>query len=347
MAKDFSSYIKKGLISESDIEFLATLDPSSTQKYLPFIVKSYVAGANLDQIRNRVSEYAALLNKNQLDRKDINSFKTFSQFDQYVQQYNNIKSARQEKREAKEQAEIIIDNENLFLICPHSHSATCLYGAGSKWCITMDNAVHFERYYYGELVTFFIIQVRSDAIKAQLEEDLWKLAVAVYRDGRIAVYDAADHQVAGINIRFQKFVPPDELFFTLGVEADVFVPRRIDERIPAVLASLNNSRVHELDLSRAGITKVPEEIGNITQLQTLTLSENKIEALPETIGLLTNLRCLYLFHNRLTSLPESLYTMGHLQWLGLTGNIFSNRVLRDLKTALPYTRIYFEKRKAA
>ncbi|MGP8216402.1 MAG: leucine-rich repeat domain-containing protein [Bacteroidia bacterium] len=92
---------------------------------------------------------------------------------------------------------------------------------------------------------------------------------------------------------------------------------------------------------------MPEEIGNMTYLEGLTLSENKIQFLPETIGLLTNLKTLYLFHNQLTTLPGSLYEMKQLQWLGLTGNMFSRKALRELQAALPYTRIYWEKREAA
>jgi Leucine-rich repeat (LRR) protein len=82
-------------------------------------------------------------------------------------------------------------------------------------------------------------------------------------------------------------------------------------------------------------------------LEGLILSENKIQSLPETIGLLINLKTLYVFHNQLTSLPKSLYDMKQLQWLGLTGNMISNRSIRELKTALPYTRIYWEKVQAA
>ena len=349
MAKDFSKYTKKGLLSKTDIEFLATIDPSRTQKYLSFIIKSYLAGTNLDMLRNRITEYDTLLNRNQVDKKDINGFRTFAQLDDYVEHHNNIKSGKEQKRNAKKQAEIILDNADLFIVCPKSSSASKLFGASTKWCVSAENSAHFENYYFLQLVTFYFIQVRSDAIKAQLEEDLYKLAVVVYRDGRISIYDAADHQVAGINMRFQRLVPPDELFFTLGIEASLFVPRGMDERLPDLLAHIHDERKHsyELDLSRANITKVPEEIGDMVYLEGLTLSENRIESLPETIGLLSNLKSLYLFHNRLTSLPESLYDMKQLQWLGLTGNMFSRKTLRELRAALPYTRIYFEKREAA
>jgi hypothetical protein len=346
MGKDLSKYIRRGMSAE-DIEFLAEFDPSRNKKYLSFIIKAYLAGVNLDLLRSRITEYDTLLNRNQVDRKDINTFKEFGQFDEYVQQYNNIKSSREQKRESKKQADIILDNEDLFIVSPQSHAASCLYGAGTKWCITMQNAAHFERYYLEQLVTFYFIQVRSYAIKGQLEEDMLKLAVAVYRDGRFAIYDAADHQVAGINVRLQKFVPPDELFYVLGVDASLFIPRGIDERVPDMLSYMYDEGTYDLDLSRANITKVPEEIGNMVHLEGLMLSENRIQLLPETIGLLTNLKTLYLFHNRLTTLPASLYDMKQLQWLGLTGNLLGNRTLRELKTALPYTRIYWEKREAA
>jgi Leucine-rich repeat (LRR) protein len=347
MAKDFSKYVNKGLICQSDLDFLKELDPSPTKKYLSFIIMSYLDEINLDLLRNRVTEFDTLLRRNQIDRRDINSFKTFCQFDNYVQQHNNIRSSSEQKREAKKHADIILDSEDLFIVCPRSHAASCLYGAGTKWCITMQNAAHFERYYFEQLVTFYFIQVRADKIKRELEEDMWKLAIVVYRDGRITIYDAADHQVAGINVRLQKLVPPDELFYVLGVEPSLFKPRSIDERLPDLVAYIADDRQTELDLSRAGISKLPEEIGCLHQLEGLILSENKIQSLPDTIGLLSNLKTLYLFHNELTSLPETIFELKNLQWLGLTGNPLSNRTLRDLKTAFPYTRIYWEKREAA
>src|ERR1039458_1098599 len=101
MNKNAHQYVKRGRINQSDFDFLAELDPSTTQKYLPFIIKSYLTGSDLDLLRSRILEYDTLLQRNQVDRRDINSFKTLKQLDQYVQKYNNIKSAREIKREIK------------------------------------------------------------------------------------------------------------------------------------------------------------------------------------------------------------------------------------------------------
>jgi len=341
MSKDTSKYVTKGLISQSDFEFLKEIDPSRTKKYLSFIIKSYLADADLDLLRNRVEEYDALLERNQVDRKDINSFKNFHQFDEYVQTYNSIKSTREVKREAKKQAEIILDNNDLFIVCVHSHAASCLYGASTRWCTTAENSVHFERYYYKNLVTLYYLQVRSEAKKNLLRQDLWKIAVVVHPDGKVIAFDAADRRIGRHDGDLQHAIHLYNLFESLGVDESLFIPKAIEER-------LHNSWEYkkydtELDLSRMGLTKIPDSIGEkMLQLESLMLSENAIQTLPESIGLLNNLKTLYLFYNKLTALPASLYNLKNLQWLGLTGNMISNKTIRELKRQLPYTRIYLE-----
>jgi len=338
-----NKYVTKGLISQSDFEFLKELDPSGTKKYLSFITKSYLAGINLDLLRNRVTEYDTLLERNQVDRKDINAFKTFRQLDEYVQAYNGIKSTKELKREIKKQAEIILDNDDIFIVCPLSHEASQLYGAGTKWCVTSVNSVHFERYFYERLITFYYVQVRSDDIKKKLAENLWKVAVVVYPDGKVSAYDATDYIIGPDNTDAVQALKLNTLFESLGIDSSLFVPRGMDERMVDFLGYKLKRNVAELDLSRKNITIIPDTIGELEKLEKLDLSENKIDALPETIGLLSNLKTLYLFHNKLTSLPESLSDLKGLQWLGLTGNNIPCKAIRELKRKHPNTRIYMEK----
>ena len=336
-------YVKKGLISQTDLEFLAEFDPSPNQKYLPFIIKSYLANTDLDMLRNRISEYDALLNRSQVVIKDIHSFKTFQQFDEYVQMLNNISSTRELKRLIKKDAEIILDTNDIFIVRPQSHEASCLYGAGTKWCTTAKNHVHWEQYFYDYLMTFYYIQVRSDEIKKNLSENSWKLAVAVFPNGRMRVYDAADHHKTSDDGFMYPFISLDNFFKPLGIDKSIFVPSGIDERVEDLISYKIQEGTSKLDLSRTGITRIPDTIGNMTQLDRLILSENKIQALPESIGMLSKLKTLYLFHNQLTSLPESLGNMRGLQYLGLSGNInIPKRAIRELRKKLPATRIYME-----
>ena len=61
-----------------------------------------------------------------------------------------------------------------------------------------------------------------------------------------------------------------------------------------------------LDLDEKGLTSLPANIGNLTDLEKLTTRGNRIVAVPEALGCLTGLRDLRLGKNLLTSVPEAL-----------------------------------------
>lgn len=67
-----------------------------------------------------------------------------------------------------------------------------------------------------------------------------------------------------------------------------------------------------LSLKNAGLTSLPESIGNLHSLEFLDVSENELTSLPEAISNLQILQTLDLHGNKLTSLPV---TLGNLQSL--------------------------------
>src|SRR5256885_1422521 len=69
--------------------------------------------------------------------------------------------------------------------------------------------------------------------------------------------------------------------------------------------------------------KINEEIGQLTNLQTLYLSYNKLSSLPVEIGQLNNLQKLYLDCNLLTTLPAEIGQLTNLQTLSLHSNQLS------------------------
>jgi internalin A len=83
-------------------------------------------------------------------------------------------------------------------------------------------------------------------------------------------------------------------------------------------AKIENATV--LDLSRFGLESIPENIGQLSALQTLYLSHNQLTGLPECIGNLTALRTLWLHNNQLTSVPESLSQLTALRTLWIHNN---------------------------
>ncbi|MBN2003368.1 MAG: leucine-rich repeat domain-containing protein [Anaerolineae bacterium] len=97
--------------------------------------------------------------------------------------------------------------------------------------------------------------------------------------------------------------------------------------LPAEVGQLTNLKTLDLgyDENASGklknsLTELPYEIGQLTNLQALDLSYNQLTALPKTVGQLTCLQTLNLNHNQLTTLPEAIRQLTSLQKLNLTSN---------------------------
>ena len=76
----------------------------------------------------------------------------------------------------------------------------------------------------------------------------------------------------------------------------------------------------ELSFNREGLTVLPPEIGQLSQLETLWLNDNQLTALPPEIGQLSQLHSLYLHINRLTALPPEIGQLSQLRELRLGSN---------------------------
>ncbi|CAH1251193.1 RIPK2 [Branchiostoma lanceolatum] len=75
-----------------------------------------------------------------------------------------------------------------------------------------------------------------------------------------------------------------------------------------------------LDLSNQGLTSIPEEVFDITDLEVLNVSNNKLTCIPEAIGRLQKLSLLYANGNMLTSLPQAIGSLQQLTHLYIHNN---------------------------
>ncbi|BBI18121.1 leucine-rich repeat domain-containing protein [Neochlamydia sp. S13] len=80
------------------------------------------------------------------------------------------------------------------------------------------------------------------------------------------------------------------------------------------------SQLQGLDLSQNQLTSLPAVIGQLPQLQGLDLSQNQLTVLPTEIGKLSQLQNLYLKQNQLTALPAEIGQLPQLQGLYLNQN---------------------------
>ena len=92
-------------------------------------------------------------------------------------------------------------------------------------------------------------------------------------------------------------------------------------RLPAEIRQLTNLRT--LNLHNNQLSELSAEIGQLTNLETLWLNNNQLSEVPAEIGQLTNLRTLYLYSNQLSEVPAEIVQLANLRTLSLSGNQLS------------------------
>ena len=99
-----------------------------------------------------------------------------------------------------------------------------------------------------------------------------------------------------------------------------------------VEVSESPSRVTELDLSGRGLTAIPPELSQLSQLQELHLCCNRLAgAIPEDLGQLSQLQALSLHNNQLTgAIPSELGRLLRLQYLTLYDNQLTGEIPPEL-----------------
>jgi hypothetical protein len=89
-------------------------------------------------------------------------------------------------------------------------------------------------------------------------------------------------------------------------------------RLPEAIGRISN--LQRLELFENRLTELPESIGDLSRLVVLDLSHNRLTRLPESIGNLSNLVTLDLDHNLLAELPEAISNLSSLLYLDLRDN---------------------------
>lgn len=111
------------------------------------------------------------------------------------------------------------------------------------------------------------------------------------------------------------------------------ISRRIDEaaqtdkldlrylgltEVPPEVWQLTN--LQRLNLWGNQLKTIPQEIGQLTNLQEFNLDDNWLTAIPPEIGQLTNLQTFILCNNKLRAVPPEIGQLTNLQWLDLCNN---------------------------
>ena len=199
-------FSKTQKIPEAIFNQLVESDPTPQKKYLEKLCKFYLENPNLDELKELIEIFDTLVSKKQIEELDINKFKSFDEFKNLILQNKDKKSKTQIKKEIKiSDVEIILNSDDFLIVSPLSHTASCIYGAGTKWCTTERNSKYWDNY-AKQYVKFYYI-LNKNLSKSNND---YKLAVAVYTTGDKECFDTRDD-----SIDFKKILK-------LGLSEDLF-----------------------------------------------------------------------------------------------------------------------------
>ena len=152
-----------------------------------------------------IKQFDMLRSKNMTKGIDIASFKTKEELRKFIDSVPQSKSTV--KATAKQEgSKLVFENDKVKVFLITSKEASCQYGSGTKWCITMKNQRHYETYVWKGVTFYFIIA------KNPSKPDLAKVAVAKYPEklkGVIEVFDTADKQLN--NADYNEFFKENEI----------------------------------------------------------------------------------------------------------------------------------------
>ncbi len=159
------------------VEILAENDPSTTNKYLPFMVKqaeSWVDWLKEELKKNTfkemfdiVKEFDELSSKNLLDNKDIYSYGSNQEI------VDIIKLAREKvtKSQVKKFETLTLHEDDRFLVVqPLTSRSSNVYGKSTKWCVSSEQN-DFKKYFNQYTENGVLVFVIDKSVKEEQTRD--------------------------------------------------------------------------------------------------------------------------------------------------------------------------------
>ncbi len=186
-------------MAEDTIHYFSNNDPSGNNKYLEWMTKTWLGLIDKDYSPedNEVVDVVKLFHKNiqRIERKDINSY-TFKELKETVKEAEEKRELAQLKKEAKKQKTVIYEDDKWFVVSPHTWKASCYYGAGTKWCVTMKNTSNHWDNYSRRAVFYYVIDKTKDKT-----DPLYKVAYRkIGSRDRYELWDAKDLEITSRSV---------------------------------------------------------------------------------------------------------------------------------------------------
>ena len=268
-----TQYVVTKKVPEDVFNQFKESDPSTTNKYLPWMCKQYVVDPGRQRhIIDVAKAFDGLVEKHLLkgDNSDIYQH-TLDSADEVVSSKSGEKSKGKVKREQKSESQIIGDTDDYLIVVPESHAASCYYGANTQWCVSGRDSHYWDEYFVDNIVIYIIIDKKHNK----------KYAVAVSLDNEKECFDEKDKAIDFATIEKQ-----------IGVKLpDVFKPLTKKGIIDRIIASCtkNSDGTYSTDDSvnfeRMNLTQIPAKFKYVGGY--FSCSNNRLTSLqgaPQKVG---------------------------------------------------------------
>lgn len=166
MAKKKDLKIKHPEYNIDVIEVLSEMDPTNSNKYLPFMIKctadwvewiqSELKNETFKEMYEVIQDFEDLSQRNLLENKDIYAYESNQDIIEAVKVAKE-KITRSEVK--KKETEILYEDDRWSVLVPLSTRSSNLYGKSTKWCVSSEDhnyGKYFKQYTENGVLIFLI-----------------------------------------------------------------------------------------------------------------------------------------------------------------------------------------------
>lgn len=177
-------------------------------------------------------------NKDKYPKKDFKEYVGLN-FDRDFLDFTDSLMEEQEKKKEKEVArknvDKIYEDNKVLIVSPKTHQASCFYGAGTRWCVTMKGSpAYFEQYTSGKKLYFIILKGMSQ------DNPFYKIAINVKFNEKVRnaqFFDAQDRMMSEQEKQLFMTIAPDEAIAKIQEDIDKSSPSIIKELVRQMTTS--------------------------------------------------------------------------------------------------------------
>jgi hypothetical protein len=234
-------FIKSGRITPLQLLQIRSRIGPENQKYLEWVVRIYLKSKlgidDITEYRDDLNDFSYLVKINRID-PNINKIKNFDELRYEVHGaklqivYMALGSQKEIKKDIKQTgSEVVWNKNNIKVILIKTKEAACLYGAGTKWCVSGEVGNKF--YEYSGEANFYVIITNTNE----------KYGLVMFDDGSVRTYNSNDQLVAtkkiikDLGIPMSVFKSKANELETLG-GSDIMAQRKTEKAMTNIKLSL-------------------------------------------------------------------------------------------------------------